>query len=92
MIRRPSGQPAFERTLPRVEGGEARGGFHRAARPVDDLVRAAHKPVQRMYGGSKVGRKPQYRQVIGGVVAAEQAPACGVCRDGRLPGSGRRRR
>ena len=40
---------ASKRTLPRVEGGEPRGGFHRAARPVNDLVRAAHKPIQRMH-------------------------------------------
>ena len=84
VIGRPFGQPAFQRTLPGVEGGEARGGFQTAALPVDDLVRAAHEPVQRMDRGSNVGRKPQYREVEGGVVAAEQTPACGVGCDGRL--------
>ena len=91
VIRRPCRQPAFELALPRVEGGEPRGGLQRAARAVDDLVRAAHEPVQRMDGGSNLGRKPQHREVVGGVVAAEQSPTRGVGRDGRLPGSGRRR-
>ena len=48
------------------------GPPRRRSRPRRAQTRTTHaRPSRR-------GRKPQYRQVIGGVVAAEQAPTCGV--------------
>jgi hypothetical protein len=67
-----------EHELPAIEGGPAGGGIRRTLRPVHDLVHHPYKGVDRVHGRPDLGRKPARGPVVGGIVAAVDAPTMAV--------------
>ena len=67
-----------ERQLPAIERGPACGRVRRALRPVDDLVHQAHEGVDRVHGRPDLGWQPARGPIVGGIVAAMDAPAVAV--------------
>src|SRR5215210_3492118 len=77
-VRAVAAERVCEDQLPAIECGPAGGRVRRALWPVDDLVHQAHEGVNRVHGRPDLGWQPARGPIVGGIVAAMDAPAVAV--------------